>query len=393
MKLIKSKSGMGLPMVLGITVFVIGLAATLMSYIIFQSRLVEIEINQSEDYQNAVSDVRTALNIISREQNLSPEFLVSLENYFNISIENYNEHVLMITSMINQNDQIISYMTGTVQEVSTFDTLFEHTGSEDNFVLSPLVTPTNLLTTFVPEFIDNSFHWIEPESGFTSFDEIMDYILELTVQGSTFHYRTPHDLESQWQPNAWWYWYVDGDVEILPGSRRENNLVKNLRVQDGQILFINGNLTMHENSTIYGNVVVNGNLTIVGKGNSEQGIEGTLYVNGDVNIAKNLRLGTEERPSFVFAEGSINLGNTVNGYGYFLSHTFDGKQGNIQIIGGVYTSGSKNIPPQDIEPNEMFNETFLYDYAIPSQISIDPNDQTPPGEVTTTFKFTYPKLR
>ena len=52
---------------------------------------------------------------------------------------------------------------------------------------------------------------------------------------------------------------VDGDVEIENGKKTPNNFVRNLRVQDGQILFINGDLTMHEGSTIYGNVV-NGDL-------------------------------------------------------------------------------------------------------------------------------------
>ena len=110
-------------------------------------------------------------------------------------------------------------MTGSVQEVSTVDTIFDYTGTETDFVLSPLVTPTNLLSTFIPEFIDNSFSWIEPELGFTSFMDIMSYIEELSQQGSTFQYKVPSDLESQWQPTAWWYWYVDGDVEIEQGSK------------------------------------------------------------------------------------------------------------------------------------------------------------------------------
>ncbi|MFA5470496.1 MAG: hypothetical protein WC219_00425 [Acholeplasmataceae bacterium] len=283
-------------------------------------------------------------------------------------------------------------MTGSVQEVSTVDTIFDYTGTETDFVLSPLVTPTNLLSTFIPEFIDSSFSWIEPELGFTSFMDIMSYIEELSQQGSTFQYKVPSDLESQWQPTAWWYWYVDGDVEIEQGSKNQNNLVRNLTVQEDQILFINGDLTMHAGSTIYGNVVVNGNLTIIGQGSSEQGISGTLYVNGNVNIAKNLRLGTAKRPSFVFAEGEINLGNKVDGYGYFLSHTFDGNQGNITIIGGVYTSNNSSLPPGGVTENPSFIEENLYEYAIPYKISVDPTGETPPGEVTTTFKFTYLKL-
>ena len=51
MKILKNKQGIGLPMVLGIIVFVIGITASMMSYIVFQSKIVEIDIKQTEDYQ------------------------------------------------------------------------------------------------------------------------------------------------------------------------------------------------------------------------------------------------------------------------------------------------------------------------------------------------------
>jgi len=391
MKLLKNKKGMGLPMVLGITVFVIGLSATLMSYIIFQSKMVELDISQTEDYQNSVSDVSAALNIIAREQNLDPTFLAELESYFDKTINNYNDQVFMISSTVNANDQVISYLTGSVQEVSTFETIFSQTGTENDFILSPLVTPTNMLSTYLADYIDNTFSWIEPETGFTSFDEIMNYVEDLSMQG-VFQYKTPNDLENQWQPTAWWHWYVDGDVEIETGIKRENNEVRNLTVKDGQILFINGDLTMNAGSTIDGNVVLNGNLKIIGKGNSEQGIEGTIYVNGNVEIDKNLRLGTQEDPSFIFAEGNIMLSNQVSGYGYFLSDSFEGNQGNIDITGGVYVSDGALLPPGGISENTSFTNENLYDYVIPEVITVDPDDLTDPGEITTTFKFTFPKL-
>lgn len=394
LKILKNKQGIGLPMVLGIIVFVIGITASMMSYIVFQSKIVEIDIKQTEDYQNSVSDVSAALEIISRDQNLERNFLDELEIYFNVTITNYNDSFYTITSMIDDKDQVISYITGSTAESDMYDTLFQHTGTENDFNLSPLVTPTNMLTTFIPGYIGNSFSWITPQTGFTSFNQVMNYIKDLSRQGSTFQYKQPRDLEDQWQPEAWWYWYVDGDVEIENGKKNTNNFVRNLRVQDGQILFINGDLTMHEGSTIYGNVVVNGDLEIKGQGSSEQGIEGTIYVNGDVKIDKRLRLGTPERPSFIFANGDIELDKHVSGVGYFLCDEFEGDHNTIRITGGVYANDDdSDLPKKGITPNTEFNNNKLYSYAIPNQITTESGTPGEPGQSGTSFKFTFPKLK
>ncbi len=390
MNILRNKKGMGLPMVLGITVFVIGLAATLMSYIVFQAKLVQIDIDQTEDYHNAVSDVSAVLNIISREQNLDPLYLRQLETYFNITIENYNENVLIVTSMINENNQVISYMTGSIQEVSTIETIFEFTGTETNFDLSPLVTPENLLSEYIPEYLENTFDFIDTETEFTSFDDIMAYIEALTIEGSTFIEKSESDLTNMSEPYVNSYWYIDEPVNLVHSNKKN---YRNLGVADGKILFINGDLDLSKGTTLTGNIVINGNLDLTsGNYNGYSNLQGTFYVNGDVTLPNSLNLGTVERPTFVFATGHIELSNWTDGVGYFLSDSFEGQEGQITIQGGVYSAEKPKLSPRPIESNPDLDESILYDYAIPTQIPIESTGETPPGEVTTTFKFTYPKL-
>ncbi|BCR35575.1 hypothetical protein [Mariniplasma anaerobium] len=383
MNLFKNKKAIGLPMVLGIIVFVIGITTALMSFIMFQSSLVQIDIDQTEDYQNAVTSVNAAVQIIAREENLETDFLQSLETYFNVDITAMNSGVYSITSMIDTSNQVISYMTGSAGNSNIVDSLFSKTGGETDFSLSPLITPTTMISTFLPDYISQSFPWITPETGFTSFGQLMDYVEDLAKANSGFQYKKPKDLEDQWNPTAWWNWYVDGDVDI---DKEKRGPIKNLTVPEGQILFINGDLTMNEGSTIYGNVVINGDLKIKDKGNSIQSVLGTIYVNGDVEIEGNLLLGTIEHPTFIFAEGDIKV-DKADGVGYFLCDEFDSKN-NSDITGGVYVTEKADLPTGGITANTSIDSSMLYDFAIPSTIETE----TPDQGTGTTFVYTFPKL-
>ena len=67
-----------------------------------------------------------ALEIISRDQNLERNFLDELEIYFNVTITNYNDSFYTITSMIDDKDQVISYITGSTAESDMYDTFSTH---------------------------------------------------------------------------------------------------------------------------------------------------------------------------------------------------------------------------------------------------------------------------
>ena len=382
MNILKSRKGMSLPTVLGIVAFVLGTTATLLSYVFFQSRLINISIEETEAYENAVQKVDATLKIISRDQLLDPEYLNSLEAYMGVSIELQSANLYTVSSMVNETKFVTSYITGSTAPANTYDLVFQNTGEEQGFSLNPLVTPTNLVSSYLPQFIETNFHWITPETEFTDFQSVITYIKTLAIANNGFQRYYPKDLQTQWDPTAWWHWYIQGNVNIPKN--------KNLTVPDNRLLVIDGNLIMNEGSTIYGNVVVDGNVTIKGKGNSWQGLQGTIYAKGNVTFAKNMNLGTEDRPSFVFAEGNITLNNNTTGYGYFLSQNFTAQQGNIYITGGVYTVENQTIQ-KAVEENTNLNTNEFFDYAIPLIIDVENTNPEPGGE-TGEFKYTSPKI-
>lgn len=381
MNILKSKQGIGLPAVLAIVSFVLGTTATFLSYVFFQASLTDIAIEESETYENAVADVRGALYLIARDQSLDPTYISQLETLMNVDIKQYGENLYTVSSRILVGTQpVVSYLTGAITSIDTYDSIFQYTGQEPTFNLSPLVTPSNLAANYLPDYITNNFPWITPETTFTDFQSVVSYIRSLAVAQQGFNYYLPRDLETQWNPTAWWHWYIDGSVNIPKN--------KNLTVPDGRILVIDGNLFMNENSTIYGNIIVNGNVTLDGKGNSVEAIHGTLYIRGNLVTDKKTDLGTIDRPTFVFAEGDVKLGNQTTGYGYFLAQNLIAQQGNIYITGGVYTVITPTIQ-KNVAENTYLNYDDFYEFAIPLQIAVE---STSEGEGQVGFIFTTPKL-
>lgn len=372
--------GIGLPTALGIAAFVIALAASLLSYAVFQSNLIEKTIDRTEAYANAVQSVDATLKIIVRDQNLDPTYLTNLETYMGVTIEAYSASVYSVTEMVTATRSVTSYITGSAASNSTYDVLFSNTGEEPGFVLSPLITPTSLLSVYLPTFIETTFPSLTPETSFSSFQSIVDYIYSLTLTPGSYVRRLPSTITNQVNPIVSGHWYIDGNV-TLPKN-------KDLTIPAGYLLFIDGNLTMDQNAILTGNVVINGSLTFKGKGNSVEELKGTFYINGNLTTSKSIILGTVSNPTFVLSEGDVTLGNNVSGYGYFLSQNFSGNQGNVLITGGVYAAISANLPPSGITPNPALNEANFYDYAIPAIISIESGGTGG----TSSFKYTFPKL-
>ena len=381
MKLLLSKKGIGLPAVLAIVAFVLGTTATFLSYIFFQARLSDIQIEESEAYANAVSNVKGALYMIARDQNLDEAYLLQLEELMNVDIEAYGTNLYTVSSRSLVGTKTVqSYITGSVTSLDTYDSIFQYTGEEPTFDLSPMVTPSNLAASYLPTYIETNFPWITPETTFTDFQSVVDYIRELALDGEGFEYKTSSAVSSINYSAIPGHWYIDGNVTIPKN--------KDLIVPDGKLLVIDGNLIMKENTEIIGNIIVNGNVSINSKGNSTQGLKGTVYINGDLTTGNKTALGSIDRPTFVFAEGNITLGNNTTGYGYFLSNDFTAQQGNIYITGGVYTTLTPTLQ-NEVLPNPNLSYEDFYNYGIPEQIAIESTD---PIEGEIGFIFTTPKL-
>lgn len=379
MNILKNKNGMGLPMVLGITVFVIGLSATLMSYIVFQSRIVEYDIEESETYHNAVSDVSTALNYLSQNPEMTDAEILSLSNYLNVVIEQNENGLYIITSLINETNEVVSYMTGSTQATDIDDIIFDFDGTEETFELSPIITSETLLSDYMPDYVIDSLNITDAPEGLNTYDDVMNYMEGLANDG-IIDEMPSSELEKMKTAVVSDNTFVDGDVDL--------NRNQDLIVSDGSILFIDGDLNLQRDTLVYGNIIVNGDVEI--ERNDIQ-IVATLYIQGNLVISNNLELGTIDRPTFIFVTGDVEIKNNVSGYAYIVAENI--KMGNnINIIGGIYTHQSFDYGENVyIEENLSLDVSKLYDYAVPTQITTETDN--PDGSGDSEIVFTYPKLK
>jgi len=354
-----NKKGIALPTVLGIIALLFLITGIVFVLVVDSATLAERNIEITEEQNLGMNKVLAAGEILKNEGNFDPVYITELENYLNVSIVSISDSIWKISYEISNNRNIVSYLSLSSAQ-SVYDQIFQYTGTEDEFSLDSNITSENLLDGYLDDFLDQNYPQLIYPQTFESYDEIFNYIYSLTQTGE-FVLKTPADLTSQSNPTSGFYWYIEGDVNM------PNN--KNLTVPEGQILFINGDLTMNRNSTLRGNVVVNGSFTTIGQGNSVETIIGTVYVRDTFTADRKLFLGENMTPGIVLAQGDIFLGNNTSGYGYILGNLIDiTGQGSLSLTGGIYVVNSEDIPTNRVFPADDFDENFLYDYALPSSI-------------------------
>ena len=354
-----NKKGIALPTVLGIIALLFLITGIVFVLVVDSATLVERNIEITEEQNLGMNKVLAAGELLKNEGNFDTVYLTELESYLNVSIVSISDSIWKISYEISNNRNIVSYLSLSSAQ-SVYDQIFQYTGTEDEFSLDSNITSENLLDGYLDDFLDQNYPQLIYPQTFESYDEIFNYIYSLTQTGE-FVLKTPADLTSQSNPTSGFYWYIEGDVNM------PNN--KNLTVPEGQILFINGDLTMNRNSTLRGNVVVNGSFTTIGQGNSVETIIGTVYVRDTFTADRKFFLGENMTPGIVLAQGDIFLGNNTSGYGYILGNLVDiTGQGSLNLTGGIYVVNSEDIPTNRVFPAEDFDENFLYDYALPSSI-------------------------
>jgi len=354
-----NKKGIALPTVLGIIALLFLITGIVFVLVVDSATLVERNIEITEEQNLGMNKVLAAGELLKNEGNFDTVYLTELESYLNVSIVSISDSIWKISYEISNNRNIVSYLSLSSAQ-SVYDQIFQYTGTEDEFSLDSNITSENLLDGYLDDFLDQNYPQLIYPQTFESYDEIFNYIYSLTQTGE-FVLKTPADLTSQSNPTSGFYWYIEGDVNM------PNN--KNLTVPEGQILFINGDLTMNRNSTLRGNVVVNGSFTTIGQGNSVETIIGTVYVRDTFTADRKLFLGENMTPGIILAQGDIFLGNNTSGYGYILGNLIDiTGQGSLNLTGGIYVVNSEDIPTNRVFPAEDFDENFLYDYALPSSI-------------------------
>ncbi|MBN2876566.1 MAG: hypothetical protein JXL85_02825 [Bacilli bacterium] len=373
-----NNKGMALPFVLGIVTFLIGTVIVLMTMVIYQTKLIETDYEYREDYLNAQEMIEATIKVLTTNEDFSSQYITDLSNYMDVDISSFSGNTWMISRSISLDRIVTSYLSSLSESLSLVDEMFAYDGLEPGFQLDPLITPASMLDAHLAAFFAEEFPSTNYTGGFSTINEIFDYIDGLTSSGTTYISVNPTILTSQQNPTVNGHWFVDGNLTLSDNT--------DLVIPDGYILFVNGQLTTKKNSTIYGNVVVRDNVSISSK-KTDGTINATIYTGGSLLGNDNLYLGTSNRPSFVFAEQDIILKKLVIGYGYFLSNRFqvDRRSTNINIIGGVYSPTLTNLESDEVQPYVSLPISDLYTWAVPTNIYVN---QTSSG---SAYVYTKPR--
>jgi len=372
-----NQKGMTLPAMLAIIVFLIGSITALLTISYNRALIIERNIKSSEEFINTSRRIQAIQNIIARDEITDQTAITDLANYFNINYEQPSEAIhRFFLPLENVNRTVSGYLAANTTVVNTYDEVFQYTGTEDTFELSPMINATSMLAEYSYEFFENSFPDLVVVGDFSSFDSIVQYYRSIT--NDYYQLESPTYITNQVNPTINNHIFIDGNVNL-------NN--KNLSIADGYLLVIDGNLTTNNNVTITGNMIVNGDYIVNGRNRQNRQFTGTFYVNGRSEIARDTQIGTSNRPSFFIVNGDVYLDNQVTIYGYFICNYFEGQQGQNFITGGVYAfDETSKINDQNLEPNETLSSEDLYDYGVTTTIIVESSS----GE--TTFIYTEPRL-
>lgn len=374
--LIKDKKAMSLPAMLGIVIFVIGSVLGLLSYAVFQANLIQKNIEYSEEYVNTVSDIKAIQRIIARDQITDETEINNLSSYFNLSYEKPSVSIYRFYRPLDSVNRTLSgYLAPETTTIQTYEEIFQHTGTEEDFELSPLINATTMLVEYSNDYLTEQFPGVVIDGDFSSFQGIVDFYRTLT--NDYYSLENPSYIENQVNPTINDYIFIDGDVYL-------NN--QDLTIADQYTLVIDGNLVTNNNCNITGNIIISGYLDIQGRNKQERNIIGTFYVDGDIDIAMSTNIGSSTRPSFMITNGNVYLDNKIIIYGYFIANDFSGQQGNNFITGGVYTIEDPQVNENNLEANENLTSEDLASYGVTTTIIVESES----GE--TTFTYTEPKF-
>ncbi len=378
MKLLKNHQGMSLPLMLGIVTFVLAIVSTLLSYAVFQSQAIDVTVEASEAYINAVQKVDATVKIIVRDQNVDPTYLSNLATYMGVTITTYSDDIWMVESSVVGSVPITSYITNAADQITTYTEVFDYMGTEPSFTLNPFINNTTLLEGFFPEFLDTTFPSLTPQTEFTNWASIITYARSLAP--TYYSLKTATTLTNQSKPTVSGHWIINGNL----------TLSKSLTIPTGYLLIVDGNLTLSTSATITGNVIIDGSLTLSGS-NRTFNLRGTFYIRDGIAVQttnSTVNLGTVSRPTFIFAGGNIVLSKEVSGYGYFISQgftVFDGNGSYTLITGGVYSETVTALLSTDVTDNTSLDPNLLLSYGVVPAI-VDPESGPNPP-----FKYTYPQ--
>lgn len=394
MAIINDKRAMALPFVLGIVTFVVGIIATLISYAVFQSRLITKNIESTESYQNAVQSINATIHVIIRDNNLSASYLSNLANYMQVSITPISDNVWMISRNSSDNITVKSFISGNMNSISVVNEQFVFTGEETDYVQNTNITAESLLYNFISQYLKSIDPTLNPPSEYANYNEVFS---TLKNSYSTYSATSINPI----------FKYFTSATQTLTGYASLSSLIssntpvtnnrfvngnvtvsdnRTLEVAEGNVLVIDGSLTMNQGSTLKGVVLVNGNLSIKEKRGSIQTVAGTVYVDGSISMAGTTYLGPITRPSFLISTGSITIGSDLYGYGYLIADATNiGWLDDVTLTGGIYPYPTSWMLLTVVSPNTELDENNLL------TLGIAPTITNPASTVIDNFIFTNPK--
>ncbi|RJX25301.1 MAG: hypothetical protein C4537_04850 [Acholeplasma sp.] len=377
MNIFKHKKGSALPTVIAITTLLLGAAATLMVTAVEQARLVEKNIEKTEEYNNAIYRVDASMQIIMRELSNDPDYLknasnvTAIETYLGVTITPSDSYTLYSVTQAYTDTQIINSYLSTTGEVTLPE---EEQDNLENFI--PVVDPEQADEVA----LDTATSLIEIYTETHSIDSIENVDNNKTISDLVVDVWNSDSFTTISSSNTFRNGGTIDDHYVFTGNFTLN-AGKTLVIEEGYILFIKGSIIVREGAKLYGNVVVSGGATFRYKKNTSTTFEGTLYADEKINIDNPLQLGTSTRPTFMFSEKDITADYSLNGYGYFICDDFSAENGSI--TGGIIA----NDISLDGLKIESFNLMTIYDkffdYALPLSLQ---------GGSDGNFVYTNPKI-
>ncbi|HOW37436.1 MAG TPA: hypothetical protein PLZ76_00840 [Bacillota bacterium] len=404
MHILKSQKGMSFAAVLGIAMFVVASVTTVFVVVLKQSRLVDVTIENTAEYENAVIAVKSTLGIIIREQTLDSGFLSGLSGFMGVDILDLGNGVFSVSGTVDSDQIVTSYILYDDAIESTYETFLQYTGSEPGFSLNPTVRVQYLLGAYITQFVNAEYGMTAPT--FTTFASIMTYYEGTVRTANGYVNMAPNTLQNMVNPTLSVDTYVTGTVTLAKNKDLtiHGNVYINgnltlgtsgdITIDDGAVLIVDGILTIKNNARITGGtLIVNGSLTINSSNNgTTEYIRSTLYVRDNFTSDRHVVFGDDvSGPTFLFCGIDCNLDsnnqNTATGIVYIVANRYYGNNAGVVLTGGVYTvTATRQVSAAGIAPNSgLIAGSDLFLMGVADSLGVSTGGI--PG-----FRFTFPVI-
>ncbi|HAQ55936.1 MAG TPA: hypothetical protein DCR44_00790 [Acholeplasmatales bacterium] len=404
MRILKSRKGMSFAAVLGLSMFIIATVTTVFVISFQQSRLVDVTIENTAEYENAKNAVIATLSIIARDQDLDPTYLSGLAAYMGVTVSDLGNGAFSVTGTVDADASVTSYIVYEDALETSYETFLQFTGSEPDFSLDPTVRVEPILVAYMTQFVDAEYGLTAPT--LTTFQSVMTYYENTVRIAEGYASITAATLQNMANPTINVDTYVTGGVSLANNKDLTINSANcyingnltlgtsgDITITDGSVLIVDGTLTIKNNAKITGGtVIVKGNLTISSSNNNTyEYIHSTIYVRDTFTSDRHVVFGDATYgPTFLFCGLNCNLdsnkSNTATGILYAVCNNFYGNNAAVVLSGGVYAASTKQLSASGIAANATLDGSAdLFAMGVPDTLGVSTGGF--PG-----FRFTYPAI-